>query len=110
MVTVTNYVQKTSTAGKVFFALELTGDVEMSISKTTGRMFATARKCFIPSSLDENTCKALIGKELPGSIQKEEVEPYEYTIPKTGETILLDYRYEYSSIDNNESVEAAVLG
>ncbi|WP_276345630.1 hypothetical protein [Daejeonella sp. JGW-45] len=111
MVTVTNYVQKTSQAGKIFFALELTGEVEMSISQTTGRMFATARKCMIPSSLDENTCKSLIGKQMPGCIQKVDVdEPYEYTIPRTGETVLLDYRYEYSNVEMNQTLEAAILG
>lgn len=111
MVTVTGYVQKESTTGKIFYALELTGDMEMSISKTTGKHFATARKTTMASTFDESTCKTLIGKQLPGSIQKvESDEPYEYTVPSTGETILLDYRYEYSSVEDNISVEAAVLG
>ncbi|HXH98708.1 MAG TPA: hypothetical protein VNI52_00445 [Sphingobacteriaceae bacterium] len=111
MVTVTNYVKKTSSEGKEFFSLEVTGDMEMSISKSSGKMYATARKCLIPSTFDEAVCKTLIGKQMPGSIQKVEAdEPYEYTVPSTGETILLDYRYEYSSVNEAQSVEAAVLG
>lgn len=111
MVTVTNYVQKETAKGKMFYALELTGDIEMSISKTTGRPFATVRKTTIASTFDEVICKTLIGKQLPGSILKVETdEPYEYTVPSTGETILLDYRYEYSANEDNSSVEAAVLG
>ena len=111
MVTVTNYVEKESKDGKKFFSLELSGEVEMAISQTSGRMFATVRKSFMACTFDETICKTLIGKEWPGSIQKvESDEPYEYTVPSTGETILLDYRYEYSSVEANQTVESAVLG
>jgi len=111
MVTVTNYVQKESKDGKKFFSLELSGEVEMAISQTTGKMFATVRKSFMACTFDETICKTLIGKELPGCIKKVEVdEPYEYTIPSTGETILLDYSYEYSNVEANQTVEVAVLG
>lgn len=111
MVTVTNYVEKKSNAGKAFFALELSGDVEMAISQTSGKMFATVRKSFMACTFDETICKTLIGKQMPGSILKVDAdEPYEYTVPSTGEKILLDYRYEYSPVEANQSVESAVLG
>jgi hypothetical protein len=111
MVTVTNYVKKENSKGKEFFSLELSGEVEMAISQTSGKMFATVRKSFMACTFDETICKTLIGKQMPGCILKVDAdEPYEYTVPSTGETILLDYRYEYSPVEANQSVESAVLG
>ena len=106
MVTVTNYAQKKSSDGKKFFSLELTGEVEFALTKT-GKSFATARKCTIPSTFDEITCKALVGKQMPGIIKKIEVQEYEYKVPKTGEVITLSHRYEYCPEDN--SMEKAVF-
>lgn len=73
------------------------------------RSYATARKCTMSTTFDEATCKQLIGKHMPGSIKKVEAEPYEYTVPKTGQVITLDYRYEFSPEEDNTSMEAAVF-
>jgi hypothetical protein len=105
MVTVTNYLQKKNAEGKKFFALELTGEVEIAFSQS-GRSFATAKKCNIPSTFDEEECKIMIGKQLPGTIRKVDAEPYEFK-PKKGDPITLNYRYEYSAEEN--SMEAAVF-
>ena len=50
----------------------------------------------IASTFNEATCASLVGKELPGSIQKVSCEPYEYEVPGSGETIELNYRWEYT--------------
>lgn len=110
MVTITRWKKNENSKGKEFFSLELSGEVEMAVSASSGKIFATVRKTFMACTFDETICKTLIGKQMPGSIQKVESEPYEYTVPSTGETILLDYRYEYTSVEANQSVEAAVLG
>lgn len=110
MVTVTNYLLKENADGKKFFALELTGDVEVAVSQSTGKMYATARKCNLASTFDEVVCQALIGKQLPGMIKKIEVdEPYEYKVPGSKETIILDYRYEYSASEVESNLEQAVF-
>ena len=67
----------------------------MVLSKTTGQFYATAKKAYISSTFDEQTCKALIGTEIAGSVQKMECPPYEYTVKDTGEVILLTHRYVY---------------
>ena len=108
MVTVTNYAQKKNSDGKKFFSIELTGEVEFAQSQQ-GRPYATARKCFMSTTFDEATCKSLIGKQMAGNIKKIPVEEYEYTVPKTGEVITLDFRYEYSPDEDNTSMEAAVF-
>lgn len=110
MVIITRWKKNENSKGKEFFSLELSGEVEMAVSASSGKIFATVRKTFMACTFDETICKTLIGKQMPGSIQKIESEPYEYTVPSTGETILLDYRYEYTSVEANQSVEAAVLG
>ena len=105
MVRIINFKQYTNEDGAVFFALELQGGIEMVKSQQTQRFYATARKVVIPSTFDENTCKALIGSEMPGKIVKVETEPYEYTIRETGEVIELSHRYEYQP----EEAQAPVI-
>ena len=57
--------------------------------------YATAKKAIIPSTFDEVTCKGLIGTQIPGSIEKQECEPYEYVVQETGEEIILSHRWVY---------------
>ncbi len=95
MVRIVNYRKRQAEEGKEFFALEITGGIEMVMSNATGQFYDTAKKAYIASTFDEETCKALVGSETPGSIIKAECEPYEYTIRDTGEVITLNYRYVY---------------
>ncbi|RYJ43279.1 hypothetical protein [Flavobacterium beibuense] len=95
MVRIVNFKKRQSEDGKEFFVLEITAGIEMVMSQSTGQFYATAKKAYIASTFDEETCKALVGSEMPGSIIKAECEPYEYTIRDTGEVISLSYRYVY---------------
>lgn len=97
MVTVTNYKQLKNAAEETFFALVLQGDIEFIKSTKTGKLYATARKAMISTTFDETTCKVLIGRKLPGSIQKVECESYDYLIPQTQEMVKLTYCYQYNS-------------
>jgi len=101
MVRIVNYQKRTTDEGKDFFVLELQGGIEMVKSQQTNKFYVTARKATISSTFDEQTCKALIGTELSGAIQKVVCEPYDYTIKDTGETITLTHRYEY--VEENTS-------
>jgi hypothetical protein len=103
MVTVKNYALRESKDGKQFITLELQGDLEMVQSMGTGRFYATARKCSVTSTFDEATAKILIGRQIPGSIRRVETETYEYTIPETGEVILLAHSYQYFPDENLSS-------
>jgi len=95
MVTVTNYQVRESKEGKPFVTLELVGDVEMVQSATTGRFYATARKCSMSSTFTEEVAKTLVGKQIRGSIVRVESDQYEFAIPQTGEVILLSHRWDY---------------
>ena len=95
MVRIINYKERQKENGTSFFVLELQGGIEMVQSKETGNFYATAKRAFIPSTFDEQTCTALIGSEMPGSIAKEECEAFSYVVKETGEEITLSHRWLY---------------
>ncbi|WP_038005196.1 hypothetical protein [Tenacibaculum sp. 47A_GOM-205m] len=82
-----------------FCVLIVQGGIEAVKSKETGSMYLTARKARVSSTFDVETCKALIGSELEGTVKKVEVEPYEYVDEKTGDILNLTHRYEYLTKD-----------
>ena len=107
MVRVKNYHLREGVNGD-FISLELEGDLEMVQSMNTGRFYATTRRCKISSTLNEQTAKSMIGKELPGEIVRVQCEPYDYTVPDTGEVIQLAHSYDYRP-EGYEKREAIAL-
>ena len=107
MVTIVDYSLRTNKEGETFFGLILQGGVEMVKSKGSNRFYATSKKCMIPSTFDEQTCKSVLGDKLPGAIQKRNCEPYDYTVQETGEIIELNYRWEY--VAEEESFDECVF-
>jgi hypothetical protein len=87
--------------GSEFCALIVQGGIEAVKSKETGKTYFTARKVNVSCTFDEEMCESLIGSDFPGSIQKVEVEAYEYAIPETGEMVTLTHSYEYVSEEDN---------
>ncbi|WP_300565473.1 hypothetical protein [Flavobacterium sp.] len=105
MVRIVNYQKRLKEDGKEFFILELQSGIELVLSQKTGQYYATAKKANISSTFDEETCKALIGTDMPGNITKTDSAPYEYTIKDTGEIIILTHRYVYTPEVNASSNE-----
>ncbi|WP_418510387.1 hypothetical protein [Corallibacter sp.] len=95
MVRIVNFNERQSDDGSTFFALTIQGGVELVQSRETGNFYATTRRTSIPSTFDEETCKALLGSEIPGQIVKKSCEPYSFTIKETGEVVELSHRFEY---------------
>ena len=102
MVTITNVHLRKGGNGN-FMSLELQGDVELIQSMTTGRHYATSKKCFVSSTFSEEQAKSLIGTKLPGSIVRVECEPYDFTVPETGEVVELAHSYTYVPEEVNSS-------
>ena len=48
------------------------------------------------ATFGENVAASLIGSQVSGKIIRAEVEPYNYTVPETGEVLLLSHRWLYS--------------
>jgi len=107
MVRVIDYAKRANKAGETFYSLILQGGVELILSQETGRYYASAKRASITSTFDEQTCKSLIGSELPGSIQKIKCEEYEFIQPETGEVMTLNHRWQYSK--EGETIEEVVF-
>jgi len=100
MVIISNAIMRQNNKGESFTSLILTGGVEMVTSKTTGKLYARTKKASIPSTLDPETAKMMVGQKLDGNIVKVACEEYDFT-GEDGETITLDYRYEYEEEENS---------
>lgn len=94
MVKIIGFKERLSNEGKAFNALELQGGVEI-ITSAKGGMYATARHTSVATTFDAETCQSLIGTEIPGSIEKQECDPYEYIVEKTGEVMVLNHRFTF---------------
>lgn len=108
MVTVIEFKQRESADGKTFNTLVLQGGIEFIQSKESGSFYATAKTTSITSTFDEITCKALIGQQLDGNIQKIECTAYDYTIKETGEVIQLTHKYEFIPEGVNQTKEETI--
>ena len=92
----------TNTLGKSFVSLKVQGDPEFVQSQQTGKFYLTAKTCSIASTFEESVANALIGKDLPGTIERVPSEPYEFTVESTGEVITRVHRYEYQPVKEEE--------
>ena len=95
MVKIIDYKQHENAAGETFFSLILQGEINLVRNQETGMFYATSQNASITSTFDENACKGLIGKEIPGTVAKIPCEPYEYTIRETGEIRTLQHHWAY---------------
>ena len=73
-------------------------------SSESGRFYATSKKCTVSSTFSEEVAKSLIGKQLPGRIERVETVPYDYTVKETGEVISLTHTYVYSPEEKQQLV------
>jgi hypothetical protein len=96
MVTIIGSEKRKTANGKEFNVIILQGDIEVEVSKETGKAYLTARKTSIPCTFDESTAKTLVGHKLPGGIERVEVKTYEFVVPSTGKKIKLTHSYQYS--------------
>lgn len=95
MVTVTACLERQKKDGTTFAVLEISGGVELVLSQTTNRYYATLRKCTIPFTGSLEVGKLMIGQKIEGEVVKVIVEPYEYVNPRTGEVVRLQHSYAY---------------
>jgi hypothetical protein len=98
--------RKNKLKNEEFNVMVLQGNIEVVISKTTGRPYLTARKTSIPCTFDEKLAQNLIGQSLPGIIERKECDPYEFIIPNTKKKVTLNHTFQYSP--NPVTVEEVV--
>ena len=108
MVTIVDYaVRQAKEDGREFIVLVLQGGLSLVQSKNTGNFYATVKQTSIPSTFDEATAKGFIGEKIPGSVQRKECEPYEFTVKDTGEVLELSHRWVY--VPEGETVKNGIF-
>jgi hypothetical protein len=107
MVKVIDYQLRKADDGREFFSLTIQGGAEMVLSEGTGNYYVTAKKASVTCTFDEKTCSMLLGKDLPGSIQKVNCDPYDFVVPNTAEVIRLTHRYVYYPYEEAQQVPAS---
>jgi hypothetical protein len=95
MVQIISFEKKENSRTKeTYSVLVLQGEPEILISKSSGRPYISARKTTIPCALNENQAQALIGKELPGSIERVSCTPFEVKLA-TGKKVKISTAFQY---------------
>ena len=107
MVTIIDFVKRRNNKGEEFNALILQSGIEIVKSRETGRYYATAKRTSITSTFDDAMCHSLIGTQIPGSVQRVDTQPYDFTVPGTREVLKLTHRWVY--LKEGESVEEKVI-
>ena len=102
-VTIVDVKERTSQEGNSFMALIVQNELVLVTSKS-GNVYVAAHRVSIPCTLDYDTAKMMIGKELPGTIEKVECAAFE-TVNSDGEMVHLNHRYSYIPENNRTVVE-----
>lgn len=89
-----------------FSVLVLQGEPEVLISKSSGRPYISARKTTIPCALEENQALLLVGKELPGSIERVSCTPFEVKLA-TGKKVKITSAFQYLAPETANEKEIA---
>ena len=107
MVQIVAFQKKENSRTKESYSvLVLQGDPEVLISKSSGRPYISAKKTTIPCALEENQAQALIGKELPGSIERVSCAPFQLTLA-TGKKVKISSAYQFIPLEMDSKKEVA---
>jgi hypothetical protein len=106
MVQIIGFEKKQSKSKESFAVLILQGEPEIMISKSSGRPYVSARKTTIPCALEDNQAQALIGKELPGSIERVSCTPFEVKLA-TGKKVKISTAFQYLPAETVNDKEVA---
>ncbi|MFC5271387.1 hypothetical protein [Adhaeribacter terreus] len=94
--------------GKKHNRLILQGEIEMIQSQREKKIYyATIQTCTVSCTFNSVLCDGLVGKTLPGTIEKMECLPYEFKAPNSDEILLLDFTYYYNP--SPKTMEQAVF-
>lgn len=107
MVTIVDFMKRESAEGKEYGVLVLQGEIQTVRSQKTNRPYITARKTSVPTTLNEEFAKNLVGQTLPGRIEKQDCEEYTFVNPETGQKMKLSHTYVYN--DDPVNMEEQVL-
>ena len=85
MITVKDFAIRQAKDGREFIVHILQDGLSLVQSRETVTWFAAIKQSTVPSAFDKATAKSMISERIPGSVQKNACEPYEFTSKTTGE-------------------------
>jgi hypothetical protein len=74
----------------------LMGDAQVMSSKSSGKFYLTTKRVVLPTTLDKNQAKELIGTTLPGVIEKVDCPEYEIKMPNSNKKVKITHTFQYS--------------
>jgi hypothetical protein len=80
----------------------LMGESQILNSKSNGKPYLTAKKVTIPTTLDQNQAKELVGTTLPGVIEKVDCPEYEIKMPNSNKKVKITHTFQYSPVAAGE--------
>jgi hypothetical protein len=82
----------------------LLGNVEVLNSKSSGKPYLSAKKVTIPTTLDQNQAKELVGTTLPGDILRVDCPEYEIKMPNSNKKVKITHTFQYSPVSDKAIV------
>lgn len=96
MVLVSDYELREAQDGKAkVFLKVISEDLVPQTSRVTGKVYLKPLSTFLFAAIEPNQAEFLVGRSLPGRIEKVPIEPYDITDFQTGEIRTIDFRYQY---------------
>jgi len=83
----------------------LLGDVQVLNSKSSGKFYLTAKRVTLPTTLDQNQAKELVGTTLPGVIEKVDCPEYEIKMPNSNKKVKITHTFQYSPAAAGEVIK-----
>jgi hypothetical protein len=74
----------------------LQGNVEIQKSQATGKFYLRSKTIEIPTTLNQNEAKNLIGLSIPGEIVKVDCPEYLVPVPNSTRKLTINHSFEYS--------------
>lgn len=107
MIIITGVLKRQRQDGTEFLVLQIEGEPEVVVSKASGKPYFTTKRTTVPCTFSESVATTMLGKQMPGIIERIPCEPYSFTT-STNEVIELDFTYTYNP--SPAVVEETVLG
>jgi hypothetical protein len=104
MVKVVDYKTYQNSEGENYHSLVVEGGIQYNVSQTSGKLYITTLKTIIPCTFSEEQCISLIGEEIPGRIQRMEIQPYEKVNPETGESRVITHVNQFVPEEQSQLV------
>jgi hypothetical protein len=74
----------------------LQGNVEIQKSQATGKFYLRSKTISLPTTLNQNEIKQLIGSSIPGEIVKVDCPEYLVPVPNSTRKLKINHSFEYS--------------